>query len=674
MFLFSSIKVLPFILAFISIFAVFSNSGFKLNSTGFRVLVLILFFPYISWWAAEPFDRSSGFMLYGLFIVMAVYSMSIRTLFCFKLPKKDPPKWFGIAGLFVLVACGNRFVNPGQDILFLFISGLYISILLTFFNVNQPGKTFSAKRANYLIFIAFLALICAGISGNWVSRNRDRVDNFLYELTRLYNRSDDFSDNLILGSMSTFQFSYYQNRVIFRVYSKQAPGYLRGMIYSEPMKQGGWKIVKNPKRPILPFKSKYYKIGVPNQDLFKRFFWENTQFINTKHNENALFFKNHVNTMQIWPNRSMNQFLFVPNSWIGIAIVAEGLEITKDGILFPDKIEKGEPYDIYYQNNYHNPNSGDEKKLKLPDKLYTKMTSLPLNTTSEVDKICSEIFRPNMSRMEKIRAVTSFFHTNFKYYLGIQIPPKRDPLKWFLKNRAAAHCEYFAAACAVILRRAGVPARYVTGFAVFEKNPVGNYWVARNKDSHAWVEAYLPEKGWVIVEATPSEAIGKSPDVWQISYQMDYIKLGFIKGYSWIKKAGLNEILKTLFITIFYSPIPYLLIVLLLLIKTFFNRASFINKNDTLFELVDFKFKTILNEINILCEMRGIKRDNLTTLEEFKKSLSPENMDIAEVIDIYSDLRYSVRKGDIKKIGALQKKVECLKLKKTLANDQISTP
>jgi hypothetical protein len=44
----------------------------------------------------------------------------------------------------------------------------------------------------------------------------------------------------------------------------------------------------------------------------------------------------------------------------------------------------------------------------------------------------------------------------------------------------------------------------VIGFVVNEKSPYGEYWVARFKDYHAWVEAWDAEKRrWVTVEATP---------------------------------------------------------------------------------------------------------------------------------------------------------------------------
>jgi transglutaminase-like putative cysteine protease len=40
-----------------------------------------------------------------------------------------------------------------------------------------------------------------------------------------------------------------------------------------------------------------------------------------------------------------------------------------------------------------------------------------------------------------------------------------------------------------------------------EQNAFGGYWVARNRDAHAWVEAYDESRGWFIVEATVAEGV-----------------------------------------------------------------------------------------------------------------------------------------------------------------------
>ena len=68
-------------------------------------------------------------------------------------------------------------------------------------------------------------------------------------------------------------------------------------------------------------------------------------------------------------------------------------------------------------------------------------------------------------------------------------------------------CEFFASASVLILRSAGVPARYVTGYVADEFDTKDDVWVARHRDAHAWVEAYDDQtKTWFPVESTPGRS------------------------------------------------------------------------------------------------------------------------------------------------------------------------
>ena len=63
----------------------------------------------------------------------------------------------------------------------------------------------------------------------------------------------------------------------------------------------------------------------------------------------------------------------------------------------------------------------------------------------------------------------------------------------------------------VILREMGIPARLVTGFLGGEFNNLGDYYLVRESDAHAWVEVYFPEYGWVSFDPTPSDDSYNSP-------------------------------------------------------------------------------------------------------------------------------------------------------------------
>ena len=56
----------------------------------------------------------------------------------------------------------------------------------------------------------------------------------------------------------------------------------------------------------------------------------------------------------------------------------------------------------------------------------------------------------------------------------------------------------------ILLRAAGVPARYVTGFLPGEYNDLGGDYIIRQSDAHAWVEVYFPGYGWITFDPTPA--------------------------------------------------------------------------------------------------------------------------------------------------------------------------
>ncbi len=89
-----------------------------------------------------------------------------------------------------------------------------------------------------------------------------------------------------------------------------------------------------------------------------------------------------------------------------------------------------------------------------------------------------------------------------------RIPSGEDPVEYFLTDGKKGYCTHFASAGAMILRKLGIPARYVSGYRVdyssIKEDSNGNYTASvTDSDAHAWVEVYLNDIGWVPVEMTP---------------------------------------------------------------------------------------------------------------------------------------------------------------------------
>lgn len=107
------------------------------------------------------------------------------------------------------------------------------------------------------------------------------------------------------------------------------------------------------------------------------------------------------------------------------------------------------------------------------------------------------------------RLKTWFFH-EFRYSLQLDISRRTTkgdetgPISRFLTTQRSGHCEYFATAAVMLLREAGIPARYATGFAVVEPRPDRKEFVIRGTHSHAWCRVWDGRR-WIDFDPTPSD-------------------------------------------------------------------------------------------------------------------------------------------------------------------------
>jgi hypothetical protein len=134
---------------------------------------------------------------------------------------------------------------------------------------------------------------------------------------------------------------------------------------------------------------------------------------------------------------------------------------------------------------------------------------------------------------EKIAAVIDWLRAGHSYTMR---PPERpagvDPVDDFLFKQPAGHCEFFASAAVLLLRAAGVPARYVTGFRGGEWNPIGGYVAVRGERAHAWAEAFVAGAGWTRVDATPpAESLAPAGRLDATSDALDFFWSRWVVGY-----------------------------------------------------------------------------------------------------------------------------------------------
>ncbi|MDP2852386.1 MAG: DUF3488 and transglutaminase-like domain-containing protein, partial [Gallionella sp.] len=105
-----------------------------------------------------------------------------------------------------------------------------------------------------------------------------------------------------------------------------------------------------------------------------------------------------------------------------------------------------------------------------------------------------------------VRAALAYFRQqNFQYTL--EPPPLGiHGVDDFLFETRQGFCEHYASAFVFLMRAAHIPARVVTGYQGGEFNELGNYYIVRQSDAHAWTEVWLAGQGWVRIDPTAAIA------------------------------------------------------------------------------------------------------------------------------------------------------------------------
>ncbi len=139
--------------------------------------------------------------------------------------------------------------------------------------------------------------------------------------------------------------------------------------------------------------------------------------------------------------------------------------------------------------------------------------ALPGSTRKAAEKLLTGLYPPDASTAEKANAIAAFVRGSARYDTDTPRMPQgeEDFALWFLEDSEQGYCVHFATATAVLLRAAGIPARYVTGYML----PVAADQTTQGRadQSHAWAEYYEPRLGlWLVLESTPGDFSGQATE------------------------------------------------------------------------------------------------------------------------------------------------------------------
>jgi len=198
----------------------------------------------------------------------------------------------------------------------------------------------------------------------------------------------------------------------------------------------------------------------------------------------------------------------MPAAWRPVDVEGEAADVatvTDAGGLQPEggaSLGPGDSYEVTSSRPAAGPTelaaAGDDYPDDVEDRYTQRPSSLPERVEERTERIAANADNP----YEAVRVIERWLENNREYSLDVE-RPDGNIADSFLFEMGRGYCTYYATTMAVMLRTLDIPARFVVGYTPGEAVDNGR-WVVRGFDSHAWVEVYFPDIGWVRFDPTPA--------------------------------------------------------------------------------------------------------------------------------------------------------------------------
>lgn len=476
---------LPLFMSVVAVVGAWGRWRFNPGWVTRRLLAIVIAGGFLLWWRIALAEVPSSYVniAFGNNIAygFGLHFVAIQLCQLFIRHRHGLPVHFPLLGLGVMVFAGDSYPRHAWIGGLYFLCALLFAVLLCLFQFNlRPWRKNEARPPfrKYVIMgvVLIISIGLAGATAAGLKWSERRMEQILIGVIAL-------SPYETLGTSTTATLYGVQavqrrdpERIALRLHSESTPPYLRGHVFTE-YRAPRW-MQERESQTIAPSRHS----GFPGE----------TSLFPLAPADAASLCR-----MQIWPDTTIETALFLPQGSAWLAIDVPRIQLDAAGIASTIGSNKGEPYRVYYDETAIDDQPAPPKEFPF--------LLLPERTADALRALAREICGEAQSPREKASRVQAWLQEEHGFGLDFRAPEGVDPLEHFLFGGPGsnAHCEFFATAAALLLRAVDVPTRYVTGVAPWERGQLGDYWVVRNRDAHAWVEAFDPARGWFTVEATP---------------------------------------------------------------------------------------------------------------------------------------------------------------------------
>ena len=487
----SQTYVFPIAVGFAAVYGLFSPRRYRLGEreSFYALAALFTFFVVKLLVAPHHLRMSEEYLLFHVAHAAAQYFLVLQVVALFWRWQQDHlPVWLPALGIIVMICVADVQVNARGRFVYQCLSLAFVACSAGYLGTSRRflRERVDERRAGRLI-VALIVLAASLAIGTVVAtglhRYQHTLDWLLAEVLQATpTGTTGFSGAGRLGSVARRKETGSAD-IVLRVVAEQQPEYLRGAAF-DLYHQAEWHATgRSTPLPLMTRLPAGIHKPPESQRLFGTVPTGSTAW----------------RGMEVWPEASLGGHVFAPLGTQLLQAATAEVSVNEQGIFESDDLMVDRPYSVFTPRQH--------QAAPLTPALRSRLMVVPGSLDPKVRALAERVFTGCKTDADKIARVQKYFHAAYEYRIGINVPAAVDPLTYFLLERPPAHCEYFASGATILLRLAGIPCRYVTGYVAAERGPWRDYWVVRNKHAHAWAEAFDESRGWVIVEATPASGV-----------------------------------------------------------------------------------------------------------------------------------------------------------------------